>query len=444
MKKYTVLFLLLFTTHFLNAQFNWTNKKMFEKKNFIENKGQADDKKIPSKEHVLYTAAIDGVEYLFTTTGYTIVRYEQVKRTRKEVKKILAVIHHNRKKSGKQEEEESKEEREEEKEELERKLKYKTIEKYHELKFADANPSCSVTADNAVSHYYSYSAPKNKKGKTTFIAHAFKRLIYKNIYPNTDIVFEFPKDSSGIKYSIYLHPGADVSKIKMIFPGEKYSLNKNNELVIAGGFGEVMDHAPVSFLQNTNTFVKSNFILSDNSIGFSLEKTDKNSTVVIDPWTVTPSFSLSDEAFDVDYDNSGNVYVYGEGSFLSAELLKYSPTGTLIWNYTTSGFYYGDFAVDRNNNTIFMVEGFNAIGTGAQIEKIDAAATLLNSFGGDPNFIEMWRVAFDPCDRQAVIAGGGISSSSYQTCMLDTTLGTIAPVSFVPLLLPHHDVGSLA
>jgi gliding motility-associated-like protein len=432
MKKSVIFFLLFFLTHFLNAQFNWVNKNMFWQKNFIENKGQFDSEKLPGKEHVIYATNIDGVEFYFTKNGYTIVKHEYVKRTEKEQEEFLSNRnHHSKEKKENGEEKEGNQ--------------YKTVKKYHELKFSETNREHSLIAEEEVSNYYSYSAPKHSKsGKTTITAHAYKRLIYKNIYPNTDIVFEFPKDSTGIKYSIYLHPGADVGNIKMTFPNEKFTLDKNNELNIESEFGKVIDHSPVSYIQNTNTFVKSNFIFFNNSIGFSVDKNNTSATIVIDPWTVIPLFTASSKAFDVDYDNLGNVYVYGEGDTLASELLKFSPTGTLIWSYVTPGFQYGDFAVDRNTNNIFMVEGFNVFGTGAQAIKINSSALVLASFSGDPSFNEMWRIAFDPCNKQAVIGGGGTSSPSYQTCLLDTELIALTPVSFVPLMPGRHDVGSLA
>ena len=42
------------------------------------------------------------------------------------------------------------------------------------------------------------------------------------------------------------------------------------------------------------------------------------------------------------------------------------------------------FAVDRNSNSIYLVEGFNP--SGATVIKINSAATLLATYAGNPNF----------------------------------------------------------
>src|SRR6185436_12181606 len=92
---------------------------------------------------------------------------------------------------------------------------------------------------------------------------------------------------------------------------------------------------------------------------------------------------------------------------------KYSFSGNLIWTFAPAIFINpgcaGDFAVDIYSGNIFMVEGFNPSG-GAQVIKINSAGIQQNVFNGNSQFLEMWRIAFNKCTGQAVIAGGGISA----------------------------------
>ena len=82
------LLLLSIGINYAVAQNVWTNKQLFEHKNFIENKGQFDAKKLPNKEAVRFTANIDGVEFCFTNSGYTIIKKVDVKRTEKELAQV--------------------------------------------------------------------------------------------------------------------------------------------------------------------------------------------------------------------------------------------------------------------------------------------------------------------------------------------------------------------
>ena len=77
MKKNIVAILLL-SNLFCTAQVKWMDTRLFEQKNFIENKGQFDLVQLPNKETVLFAAKIDGVTWYFTKSGYTIERVEIV------------------------------------------------------------------------------------------------------------------------------------------------------------------------------------------------------------------------------------------------------------------------------------------------------------------------------------------------------------------------------
>ena len=74
---------------------------------------------------------------------------------------------------------------------------------------------------------------------------SFKKIIYRNLYPDIDVEYVFhPED--GIKYSLILHPGADISKVKMICSNPLLQI-ENGDLQIHTKFGNITDHAPVTF-----------------------------------------------------------------------------------------------------------------------------------------------------------------------------------------------------
>jgi gliding motility-associated-like protein len=413
-----------------NAQVKWTVKKPFEQKNFIENKGQFFiEDKLNSKE-ILYAASIDGVTYYFTKTGYVMQHLASQKNTEKEIEEL-------KEKAGIKENAEGEEEKE---------FKYKTISQLHQMQWQGTNANVQIVAEDIVSNYYTYSDLNDKQGKKTIKAQAYKKLTYKNLYPFIDVVYEFPADTTGIKYSIYLHPGANVNNIKINYPDNNgINLNQQGNILIKSEFGLLTDHKPITYQQNNKAAIKSNFILHDNTVSFFIDKTLTNETIVIDPWTANPNFPFLNRAYDVDYDAQGNVYVYG-GYKNPFYLNKYSPTGGLIWTHAFNLFsnnYYGDFAIDINSGSIYIVQGFNP-GSGAQVLKLNSAGIVTTTFPGNRNFGEMWRITFDKCSNRAVIAGGGTSSPTYQTCMLDTNLIYLNMVQYVASNNFGHDASCLA
>jgi gliding motility-associated-like protein len=408
---------------YIQAQVNWKQNNIFEPKVFVENKGQNEFDPLPNHDPIIYTANIDGLTYFFTKCGFTVSHLKK-----KELSEDN--LYKKKKDSNKEQEEENEEEVQ----------KYKIVKEYHELKFINTNSETEIVSDSLMDNYYAY--PDFKNSKKTIIAHTCKKIIYKNIYPDIDIFFEFPKDSRGIKCSVYLHPGANVEEIKIDFPNEKFSLSNNGNLEIVSGFGNIMQPLSTSYIASTKKEIESNYKLREKYVGFEAEN-NRNNEIIIESWIVTPVFEFSNSAFDVDYDNQGNVYVYGGSGWSPYQLLKYNSSGSLIWTYISpfSDGLYGDFAVDRNSKNIYLVEGIN--GTGAHVVKINSNAMQLATFEGNPNLEEMWRIAFSECNNQVVIAGGGPTSVN-QTCTLDTNLLNYNPVQFVPNAIGRHDVALLA
>jgi hypothetical protein len=188
-KIYTTIFLAFVFLQISNAQIKWTVKKPFEQKNFIENKGQFFIKDKLKPEEISYAASIDGVTYYFTKTGYVMQHFAKQKNTESEMEEL-------KEKAGSKEKE-----GEEEKE-----FHYKTVSQFHQMQWQGTNPNVQIVAEDVVSNYYTYSDANDKQGKTTIKAQAYKKLTYKNLYPFIDVVYEFPADTTGIKYSIYLPP----------------------------------------------------------------------------------------------------------------------------------------------------------------------------------------------------------------------------------------------
>ena len=397
----------------------WIAKNPFEQKVFIENKGQYDAERLPG---ILFGARQDGMVYLFGKDGILIKHQAYVKRTHEEIEAEI------RRMGIKEENEED-----------EKEFAYKFEWQHYEMKFLGAGGSTEILAQNEVSATYHFPAPN----KGTYIAHAYEKITYKNLYPGIDMEFIFPSDKQGFKYNFIVHPGADPAQIRIAFPdAQQIALSHEGNLEIQSKFGMFVDHAPVANELNTVKPVDCAFRVDNSVIAFDLQQYDPALGVIIDPWTTTPAFSGSSTAYDVDWDNAGNCYVYGGiGSF---QVLKYNTGGGLVWSYTSpfSG-YYGDFAVDHNSGSVYMIEGFNSF-SGANVHKIYNNGTFAASYGGHPWFQEMWRIAFSRCTNQAVIAGGGTTDPSYTGCYLDTNVVGLTPVNVIGAPTGLHDMWGVA
>lgn len=401
------------------------SKNPFDHNLFIENLGQFENA-WPKPEAIKFQVKLGDVTANFTPTGI-LYRYTEfpAKKSREEEKEL---------------------EQEGEMAEF-----VKPTEHYLAVSWEGSNTDVKIETALEQGQYYTY--PKGKNG--TLKVRVFKKIIYRNLYPGIDVEYGFPGEGKkGLKYTVIVHPGADLSLFKMKYSGTDFSrLEINGNAVIGTPVGEITEHAPVSFYegQQGGQAVAVTYKLEGSVESFQVKSSyDKSKTLVIDPWTTDPLFTAPyDKAYDVDYDFKGNVYAYG--GFNPYQLTKFNAAGVQQWTYNTvfpNGYgipYYGDFAADRKTGTCYVVDGAEpSISGGANTIKINTLGLLAASFTGNANFLEMWREVYDPCSGNIVIGGGGTNSPNPQACMMDTSLTALNPVNPLGVTDFGHDICLIA
>lgn len=282
-----------------------------------------------------------------------------------------------------------------------------------DLFWENSNPNVEVIAENITPDYFSYSFFDNSgvQKNVNFIK-GYRKLVYKNIYPNIDVEYTFhPTD--GIKYSLILHPGADLSMVSLKYTGTT-ELTGSGDIHIKTLFGNIIDHAPLTYYaSDKNSTITSSFKNQDGLITFDLGPFDKSKTVIIDPWTQTPSLPTSHAVMECEHDAAGNVYIIGGESPM--QLIKYDASGNIQWTYNTpydtANFWLGTFAVDLAGNS------FVTAGSIARLEKINSSGSVdwswTPSVGSSD---EYWNIAFN-CDQTKLIVGG-TTGTSFPTPVL--------------------------
>ncbi len=417
LRNYFLLFVIFFCigVYGQSQQRVWSTNDPFNQKVFVKNEGQFGDVHINKNSLILFAASLDGVEMFFTANGLTYQRNEVVMKA-------------DEMRGGEKEEE---------------KMKITPLE--ISMKWEGANHDVQVIAERCVSHYFTYPNPNDRSGKSSLKALAYKKIIYKNIYPAIDVEYVFPSDSSGIKYSLVLHPGADPSVIRMKWSEKSILKDIKGNLSIKSKFGKFMDCAPKTFYENGES-IRSEFELSGNTVSFKVDQLTTNSksrTIIIDPWTTTPVFAAG-APYEVDYDYAGNVYVFGGTASTSYSEKKYNSAGVLQWTFNASavlGSFYDDFALDRTTGISYIAQGDN-IFVGAGVVQVSTAGAQTNLYPGTPGMDEMWRIVFNNCTKKCVIAGGGVGGSN-QACILDPASGLQPPVNVLGSATNLHDMAIL-
>ncbi len=240
--------------------------------------------------------------------------------------------------------------------------KSKIESQFFSERWKGANADVQIIPEEEETGYCTYTVNAHN-----VVEHAFKKILYKDIYKGIDIEYFFPSDKKGIEYSVIVHPGADLAQVKLIYVNAKeIKLDTNEDVVIQSAFGQFIDHAPGrSFYREDGNNLKSSFVLKGNEVSFTAGDYNHAKTLIIDPWVMNPSFAGYNLAYDVDYDFQGNVYVYG--GLPHYQLQKYNSSGTWLWSYTTvlggpyaTDIWVGDLTVDHRSGTSYITCGLGA------------------------------------------------------------------------------------
>ena len=376
---------------------------------FVENRGQFDNKAADG-EHIYY-ALDNGLEKIyFTSLGLV---YEQIKTPPFSKRDI---------------------------ERFERDPHYKlppTEHFYVTMRWQNANKNIVIEKYEPQTHYISY-------GDAHLQSRTFKRLVYKNVYNKIDIEYTIPSDKSyGIKYNLILHPGADPSRISLLYSGDvkKIRRQENGDVIIETSVDPIIEHAPLSFYSQGEELASA-FDVNKNELGFVFpEGFNRKRTIVIDPWVTSISSLTSNQyAYDVDYDFAGNTYIYG--GYSSYKVARYNSTGTLQWTFAgavPSQTWTSDpivsqasnFAVNKYNSKCYIGQGF--VNSGNRVIRIDAFGNYDNFINTANNqFQEVWDMGFHCTNDGDVFVLGGGTSSNISAVTINPTTAVITLATFQP------------
>ena len=414
LKKITLLFLFLSAVSGLhkevraqNSASKWT-ANAFEQKVFIENKGQFAGQKNIQDPGFSYFVEDAGAQLYFTTNGLTYV--------------LSRSEYTGNNKDLMEDEEDEKYSPQEEKErenriKAKRSKKIRTTTSTIRLTWLNANPDAQLAAGDLSPEYYTYhdSRIADMRHPGTLVASAYKKLVYRNLYPNIDVEYTFHKEK-GIKYVLLLHPGADLSRVQMQYEGTNAIFSDSGgNIHITTKLGDIMDHAPVTYYGDDHASIASAFVLQGKTVSFQLIGADLSREIVIDPWSVTPAFGLDNKVLDIQHDAAGNLYVYGSQN--PYKVRKYNSAGVTQWTYnTTNNQGAGDIATDPAGNT-YCTYDMNTI------LKLDPSGNLIFQLDTS-KAMEQWRLSFNNNFTQLVLAGAFLNGSTSTEHMAYVDMNT--------------------
>jgi hypothetical protein len=282
---------------------------------------------------------------------------------------------------------------------------------------------------------------------------SFKKITYKNVYPNIDWeIYLTPTLSKGegeyltpalsegkgdLKYDFVVRPGGNPKQIKLkIKWAENLNIDKEGNLNLINALGKIIEAKPVCYqtIQEKNIPIESNFELREDVLSFQISGYNQSETLVIDPilqWATYYGGSGAETGGYTTLDGSGNVYLCGAtastttiasgghqtsfGGVNDAFLVKFNSSGVRQW-----ASYYGGSDDDRGtychvdkNNNVYLA------GRTLSTSSI-ASSGHQTTHGGD---FDAFVVKFNSSGtRQWATYYGGSNIEEHVTCATDTGL----------------------
>ena len=387
-------------TYAQNKNHSAFNIKPFERKAFIENKGQFNSQ-LPSDKQNFYYCVDKGYQIFFYNNTLTY-RFQKITHRKEKLRDVLKS--------------------EERREELEHEMNRE--EQFIQVEWLNTNPNATIEVSEKSTTIYSYLLKDKNQTNYTQMCEGYSKLTYKNLYTGIDVEYIF-HPTEGIKYNIIASVGADLSQIKLKYTGQKSIEILNGEVHIKTIIGDIIEKQPVSYhSNNSSNSIPSSYTLQNNILSFDIRNSSTNN-ITIDPWVVVPGTS-GNVAYDNGTDAFGNNYIYG-GSLGSFTVEKYASTGgAALWSFASSSVidasYYGDMLVESTGN-FYLCEGY--VGGGAHTYKFSPSSSSIWTSGTDGNFREHWRLALDCKTGRVIVAGGGTTSPTLNIAEINLTTGAL-------------------
>lgn len=213
----------------------------------------------------------------------------------------------------------------------------------YQMIFENSSSQKTMEQEEELNEYFNYFLGNNKnawKGG----CHAFRKVIYKNLYDGIDA--EYYSEGLGLKYDLYVKAKTDVAQISIRYEGiENLRLDKEGDLILPSSVGEIIEQRPYAYqiIDGQKKEVKCRFVLNTETktIQFKTEDYDENYTLVIDPRLIFATYSGSTTdnfGYTATYDKYGNGYAagsaFGKGypTTLGAYQINYIGGPTVVFS----------------------------------------------------------------------------------------------------------------
>jgi len=189
------------------------------------------------------------------------------------------------------------------------------------LEFDGASPLVKPTGEDRQNARFSYFKGDQNNWKTGVAA--FKKLVYKDLWPGIDLVYTGVAEK--LKYEFVVKPGADPKMIRLVYRGVSgLTVNDKGSLKIKTLANDFEDGIPYAYQVDGGSHKQVSMAysqikkISDDSFSFTFDlgAYDSAKTLILDPVLIVYCGYIGgdggENGFDIAVDNKRRIYVIGQ------------------------------------------------------------------------------------------------------------------------------------
>lgn len=300
----------------------------------------------------------------------------------------------------------------------------------YKVKFMGGNPQPQRIPEKPFPTYNNYFIGDDPRQWATDCK-LYQAITYKDVYPGIDL--RYYSEGNALKYDFIVHPGADPSRIVLLYDGPELKV-KQKELNVITPVGTVRELYPYSYqlINGVQTEVNASYVVKKNMVSFKLPAYNKEATLIIDPavifstftgsradnwgYTATPGPDGSFFSGGIVFATSGAGFPVSPGAFQTGFGGGVAEDGLLgydisIFKFSANGrnrlyaTYLGGAANEQPHSMIVDADGNLVVAGRTSSSNFPKTTALIGPGGGTDIFITRFNAAGNGLLGSAVIGG---------------------------------------